>query len=166
MHAVRRVLIKLPLVRLQLLIPTRTPFQFPLATYDEWIALIQSCRMSDCHITDYQRETLLKIALAYRAFASVAHPDVCLDDFDILAGCLVSAAKVLGRFDRANATLQEAVDYLELHLPEVSAYICLVPGGCVCASPESCTPHRCVPQVWTVWCAVGRTRTSSGRAHQ
>lgn len=60
--------------------------------------------MSDCCIADYQRETLLKIALAYCAFASGAHPAVYLDDFDILARRLVSAAKVLGRFDRADAT--------------------------------------------------------------
>lgn len=104
--------------------------------------------MSDCRIADYQWETLLKIALAYRAFASGAHPAVYLDDFDILARRLVSTAKVLGRFDRANATLREAVDYLELHLPEVSTDHYLFRTKRTPSVRVSCTPRGACAGGW------------------
>lgn len=132
------------------------PFQLLLKTYDKWIALIQSLDMLDCRIADYQWETLLKIALAYRAFASGAHPAVYLNDFNILAWRLVSAVKVLGKFNRANATLWEAIDYLELHLPEVSTDHYLF---CTKRTPSvrvSCTP----------WCAcAGGWVSHAHRAH-
>ncbi|KAL1946390.1 hypothetical protein VTO73DRAFT_15517 [Trametes versicolor] len=100
-----------------LLLPALRVDQLDEGVYEAWIELINSSEFVSCGVTDSQHATLLKIALAYRAF-SRRHVGVDPTDFDIFARRLAAIARMLGPYDRADHDLVDVLSYVELMLPK------------------------------------------------